>query len=549
MKGGSALNYFDIYSNNELFLKNWNPKSNVQFFYNYVSPFYHKVYPMGTFYGTIYRFKLHSNHQLFQESDTCNMNKNTTHGKQIINEDYGDDDYYREEGKQIINEDCDDGNYYDDDREEGNNNFYNDFRKEQEINNIYKNIYEKGYKDVVTSIQKSSLPPEFIAIPYHKKIVMIQGGDTKNEDENNNENNKNNKTNVGVVVFALGYSGLNTSKDDDSIPFYHTPMAAPTAKLFANQHPPWDIMAEIVAVPKYGKLTTSKFLSTNSLIQFPINEKQVTVQYQPYLISYFNTPPLLQVVVRQQQSNLSTSSRTNPGDTESNINYENMICYSDTDWERSYSNKNGVGGNNNKKNQQYGIESFSYRIIIVHSKTKTILRVSEAVTQKIYVIHRNRKPFLSVKDNAVSKKKVWNIFNSNSGSGSGSNNNSDSDDVTEQQQQQNIGINDLEPKTITLNNKIIRYMDTCDVDIANNVRIRIYTSYGFVTLNGDYKHLADFKSCRYRSLSPWQCINNGTMSKYMTFITNTYGSTIINSNDESNDNNNGDIHIAIKNRS
>ena len=59
--------------------------------------------------------------------------------------------------------------------------------------------------------------------------------------------------------------------------------------------------------------------------------------------------------------------------------------------------------------------------------------------------------------------------------------------------------------------------DPFDFDL-DRVRIDVSCQAGQLTLNPTYRYLADFDSCRHRSLSNWQCTGTGAQDRRLIFL-------------------------------
>lgn len=63
----------------------------------------------------------------------------------------------------------------------------------------------------------------------------------------------------------------------------------------------------------------------------------------------------------------------------------------------------------------------------------------------------------------------------------------------------------------------IKVNDDRDRDVLR-IRVDVSAELGKLTLNPQYRYLADFDSCRGRSYSPWQCTGSGFENRNMTFV-------------------------------
>ena len=125
-------------------------------------------------------------------------------------------------------------------------------------------------------------------------------------------------------------------------------------------------------------------------------------------------------------------------------------------------------------------ESFAYRILVLDDDGVVVANQQEAVVQSIVVRHKNHRPKLHAPKEAVLP----------------ANRPKDS-------------------KELLCHG--IRVTDSKDFDL-NLIRVDVTTRNGRLTLDPQFRHLADFWSCRGRSQSSWQCFGNGVGDRHMTFV-------------------------------
>jgi hypothetical protein len=127
-------------------------------------------------------------------------------------------------------------------------------------------------------------------------------------------------------------------------------------------------------------------------------------------------------------------------------------------------------------------ESFEYRVVTVSDPTEPMalspLATSPRVTQVIQVQHVNHRP-------------IWNV-----------------------PQQAKASVVEGLPNVYLGQ---LQLLDPLDRNV-DRVRVDLWALQGYLTLDPDHVHLADFKSCAQRVYSDWQCVGNGVEDRRMTFL-------------------------------
>jgi hypothetical protein len=121
-------------------------------------------------------------------------------------------------------------------------------------------------------------------------------------------------------------------------------------------------------------------------------------------------------------------------------------------------------------------ESIVYRVVALDSKDSVILK-SENVSVPIYVIHVNHIPTLSVPVQG-------DLVDASAG------------------EYAIVGIQFSDPFDF-------------DIDLA---RVLLSAKNGHLSLSPTNLELADFDTCRYRTLSSWQCVGDGYQDRIMSFV-------------------------------
>lgn len=125
-------------------------------------------------------------------------------------------------------------------------------------------------------------------------------------------------------------------------------------------------------------------------------------------------------------------------------------------------------------------DTFAYRWIALHPQTLETMHTSDLHTVSIHVVHVNHAPSTLTVPLTTAK-------------------------ITK-------GSTTIE--VVTGN---IAVADPLDLNL-DRVRIDISCSFGQLTLHPAYLDLADFESCRHRTLSDWQCVGTGVEDRNMTFL-------------------------------
>jgi hypothetical protein len=122
-------------------------------------------------------------------------------------------------------------------------------------------------------------------------------------------------------------------------------------------------------------------------------------------------------------------------------------------------------------------ESWEYRLV-AHDAQGRQLAVSATMTQPITVVHVNHPPMLT-------------------------------------------GPAPVDPSNIDGSMAVVSGIKLADAPRDYNidrVRVDVWATSGYLTLPSLHLQLADFDSCRGRTLSPWQCVGDGKRNRNMTFL-------------------------------